>query len=93
MMNNSVELKVSLITEESVLHDYLFKTLNFPSYYGSNWDAFDECINNDVSRPINIKVIGFMQLLKQVPRGAKLLKDCLTNYGERYPDSVHVEIS
>ena len=26
------------------LHAELAKVLNFPDYYGKNWDAFDECV-------------------------------------------------
>ena len=91
-MNNIIELKVSRINDEAALHVCLFNAFKFPDYYGNNWDAFDECIN-DISRPIYIKVFGFPQLSKKVPRGAKLLKACLTDYAERYSDNVQVEIS
>jgi RNAse (barnase) inhibitor barstar len=91
-MNNIIELDVSPIKDETELHHYLFKAFRFPEYYGNNWDAFDECIN-DISRPIVIMVNGFTQLLEQVPRGAKLLKVCLTDYAERYPELVQVNIS
>jgi len=31
---------------EALLHEELGAALQFPSYYGENWDAFDECITD-----------------------------------------------
>lgn len=34
------------------------KALDFPDYYGCNWDAFWDCLTNMVGRPIHIEIIG-----------------------------------
>jgi ribonuclease inhibitor len=80
-MNNSTEINLDFagIHDEKALHDYLFKMFRFPDYYGSNWDAFDECIR-DVELPEIIKIQNFDSLESQVPRGAKLLIECLEVY-------------
>ena len=91
-MNNKIELNVSTINDEVELHRYLYRAFNFPDYYGNNWDAFDECIQ-EISRPNEIKVIGYKLLLAQTRNGAELFKNCLIDYGKNYPDSVNVKIS
>ena len=80
-MDNSAEINLHFtgINCEKDLHDYLFKMFRFPDYYGSNWDAFDECIR-DVELPERIRIHSFKELELQVPRGASLLKECLGDY-------------
>jgi hypothetical protein len=36
---------------ESAMHDDLAQRLSFPSYYGKNFDALDECIREDLLVP------------------------------------------
>jgi hypothetical protein len=38
-------------TSESAMHDDLAQRLSFPAYYGSNFDAFNDCIKNDLPVP------------------------------------------
>lgn len=80
-MNNSAELNLNLagINDEKELHEYLFEVFHFPEYYGSNWDAFDECIR-DVQLPGKLKIHHFKELELRVPRGARFLKECLESY-------------
>lgn len=42
-MERTVEIDVSAIQTRKQLHDLLFIELGFPDYYGSNWDAFNDC--------------------------------------------------
>jgi ribonuclease inhibitor len=91
-MNEMMELKLELrgIDSEKELHDYLFRELRFPEYYGSNWDAFDECIR-DASLPAKIKVLHFEELEAKVPRGARLLKQCLKDFTKEFPERTKIE--
>jgi hypothetical protein len=36
----------STVTTKGLLFELYSKSLKFPDYFGSNWDAFEECIND-----------------------------------------------
>lgn len=38
------------------VHEYLAEVLQFPSYYGHNLDALNDCLG-DVSRPVRIEAV------------------------------------
>ena len=88
-MNDQIELNVSGIFDERSLHHYLFKMLNFPEYYGSNWDAFDECIR-DVEVPKKLIISHFAELQSKVPRGARLLKECLDDFSKEKEGDIEI---
>lgn len=39
-------------------HEIIEKALDFPDYYGCNWDALWDCLTDMVGRPINIEILG-----------------------------------
>ena len=92
MMTDRAEITLDLmgIADEKALHDYLFTMLHFPDYYGSNWDAFDECIR-DVDLPSKLRIRHFAELETRVPRGARLLKDCLECFARENPGRIEIE--
>ena len=92
IMNEESEISLDLdgIADEKALHEYLFGMLHFPDYYGSNWDAFDECIR-DVDLPQKLKIHHFAELEARVPRGARLLKDCLECFANENPGRIEIE--
>jgi RNAse (barnase) inhibitor barstar len=72
-----VEIDVSAIQTEKALHRLLYEKLNFPEYYGCNWDAFNECIADpDVELPKHVRVRGMGPLEKTLPRDAALFRRC-----------------
>jgi RNAse (barnase) inhibitor barstar len=83
-------LDFSDIETEKALHDYLFKALRFPDYYGSNWDAFDECIR-DVTLPRIVRIQHFSKLESRVPRGARLLRACFDGFCDEHPGVTEIE--
>lgn len=87
---NQITFDVSGIIDSETLHETISKMLNFPGYYGMNWDAFDECIR-DTTLPKTIIITHFDQLKKQLPRDAELLKECLQDFQKENPDTVNVK--
>jgi ribonuclease inhibitor len=79
-------------TKEEV-HHRIAQALGFPDYYGRNWDAFDECIH-DLAVPVShIRIIGVAALEAQLPREARLLRECFEDYQQSDDGSgVTVEI-
>jgi ribonuclease inhibitor len=70
-------LDVGAIDSTAALHELLFDTFSFPDYYGNNWDAFDECIQ-DLPKPAVVEVSGLLALGARLPRDARLLAECFT---------------
>jgi len=90
MTMRSIEqiIDVSGIYDDETLHEYLSKTLGFPGYYGSNWDAFRECISSDdqSSMPTRLKIKGIAELRREAPQSAKQLESCLGDYVAGFKD-------
>ena len=40
------------------MHGVIWKALNFPDYYGCNWDAFWDCLTDMYGDPIHIEILG-----------------------------------
>jgi len=77
--DRSVELVLSDVSARLDLHDLIADALDFPDYYGQNWDAFDECARNSLGNlPSEIRIVGFDTLAKQIPREARLLRSCFS---------------
>ena len=44
MENNEIIIDCSEINNKKELHEQFKTKLNFPEYYGMNWDAFWDCL-------------------------------------------------
>lgn len=62
---------------------FLKEKLEFPDFYGENWDAFWGCITGFVF-PLPNKMIfeGWSKLEKRLPIDTKIMKECLLDYNE-----------
>ncbi|WP_375056816.1 barstar family protein [Zobellella sp. DQSA1] len=78
-----VDLRAIANTEE--LHSLLARSLNFPGWYGANWDAFWDAITSLVEMPYTLRFLGWSQLSQRLPREAALFKACLTEMQSEYP--------
>lgn len=69
-MRRRITLSGNKMTSREVLHIYLAKKLDFPSYYGKNLDALHDCLC-ERDTPLHITVTY-----------ANRLKETLGHYGE-----------
>ena len=67
------------------LHVCLMTALNFPSFYGRNWDAFWDAITGLVPMPYELRLEGWQQLVTHLPDEALVLKTQLTRMQALYP--------
>lgn len=83
-----ITLDVSGIYDEETLHEYLSKMLNFPGYYGFNFNAFWDCITTDdqSSMPSHLIVTGLLDLRMHCPEGHTKFLNCLHDYLSELPD-------
>ena len=40
------------------IHEIIKEALDFPDYYGKNWDAFWDCLTDMVGDPLHIEIYG-----------------------------------
>ena len=85
-------LDVSAVTCKADLHATIASALSFPSYYGKNWDAFDECLS-ELELPAHIAIIGTAELRQRLPRDAAMLLQCISDAVAAVPNGqlvIHV---
>ncbi|MDP9950352.1 MULTISPECIES: barstar family protein [Streptomyces] len=79
-----ITIDVSEVSDERSLHLLLMRELDFPEFYGRNWDAFWDAITGLVSIPDRVRFLGWDQLVTAVPRGAAMLRRSLDDYQTAY---------
>ena len=87
-MHAVLALDISGLLTEKDLHEYLAKKLNFPGYYGHNFDAFWDCITDDEqsSMPEHLIVEGLAEFRRLLPRQHSLFISCLKDYELEFPN-------
>jgi RNAse (barnase) inhibitor barstar len=77
--------------KQELLNEFSNK-LNFPGYFGNNWDAMDECINDlewFSTSPILLIIKNFQEVLKNDPSGQEILLSILettvSDWSKPYP--------
>jgi len=85
-----IEVDLNTVRTPMELHVLLWNRLQFPSYYGRNWDAFWDCITDpdQSSMPHVLRLRGWGILRNRLPKDARLLRETL----ERLP-SLRTDIS
>lgn len=67
------------------LHLLMAKTLQFPDWYGPNWDAFWDVSIGLVEMPEKLQLLGWNDFETRFPRDAWIMKKCLTELAAEYP--------
>lgn len=86
-----ITIDVSEVSDERALHLLLMRELDFPEFYGRNWDAFWDAITGLVSIPDRVRFLGWDQLVASVPSGAAMLRRALDGYQATYQPEFVVE--
>ena len=79
------------------IHKIIKAELDFPDYYGCNWDAFWDCLTDMVGRPVNIRIIGIENIEKTFGSDeSDMLIDTLKEFkhyrNDKYSDQINIEI-
>ena len=87
-MSRPDEIKVNVAEAKSAeqLHSMLYHALNFPDYYGANWNAFWDVITAADVMPERLVLRGWPELEAKLPREARLMRKCLNDYYAERPD-------
>ena len=78
-------------------HEVIRDSLDFPAYYGCNWDAFWDCITDIANLPIhiqikNLEVIQQEKFLDEAQVFIDILKEFKHYDDDRYSNTIHIEI-
>ena len=78
------------------LHFIIREALDWPDYYGCNWDAFWDCLTNMVGRPVHIEIIGIDVIERKFDNAAKVMTDTLREFkhydDDYYAHEIQIEI-
>ncbi|WP_052434271.1 barstar family protein [Streptacidiphilus melanogenes] len=86
-----ITIDVGAVEDERQLHDLLAFQLDFPSFYGRNWDAFWDAVKGLVEIPSHLRLVGWNHLVARVPLGAAMLRSQLGQYRSEYRPDLRVE--
>jgi RNAse (barnase) inhibitor barstar len=90
----SLELDLNVIQTKEELMEWLSKSFDFPSYFGGNWDAVEECLYDSCAEDTEIVLIHEDELSDELetefPRLERILKN-FNNAGELTITVVHEE--
>lgn len=80
-----VQVDISEIASIDHLHEVLSEALEFPGWYGRNWDAFWDAIIGLVDMPERLRLIGWEIFAERFPHDARVMKKCLDDMSDELP--------
>ena len=89
-------LDFSMVQYINDVHRIIKEALDFPDYYGMNWDACWDCLTDMVGDPIHIEIVELERIQNKFPRHAQIMLDIfkdLKHYAnDKYKDKIKIEI-
>jgi RNAse (barnase) inhibitor barstar len=80
-----VIIDLSEINTPRQLHAALAAALDFPSFYGMNWDAFHDAITGLVDMPQQLELRGWPAFATRLPADAAMLQRSLARLAQDMP--------
>ena len=78
------------------VHRIIKESLDFPDYYGENWDAFWDCLTDMAGRKIHIEIVGLDVLRCKYEDTADKMLDILREFQQEcahdFDDEILIEI-
>ncbi|NVI81586.1 barstar family protein [Janthinobacterium sp. BJB401] len=86
-MNRQARVTIDLsdINTPRQLHAALAAALDFPSFYGMNWDAFHDAITGLVDMPQQLELRGWPAFAARLPGEAAILERILARMAQDMP--------
>jgi ribonuclease inhibitor len=80
-----VKIKLRSVCTTKQFHLLLMRSLDFPDWYGRNWDAFWDSISRMVEMPYMLRFVGWEDFALRLPQDAEVMRRCFETLSERYP--------
>lgn len=84
-VKKDITIDLKGVSTKEKLQILLKQKLDFPDYYGENWDAFWDTITGLVELPEKITFEHWSDLEKTIPNEANSLQEMLNNFNKKYP--------
>lgn len=82
---NIVSIELSDIASSTQLQQVLSDALEFPGWYGNNWNAFWDAITGLVDMPEQLQLIGWGLFVERFPFDARMMAECLDDMSKKLP--------
>lgn len=84
----------SNVTYYSEVHYTIKSALEFPDYYGCNWDAFWDCLTDMYGEKLHIKIIGLEVVKRKFDDTADQFIDILKEFkhNKYFENDITIEI-
>ena len=77
------------------IHEVLKRDLDFPDYYGQNWDAFWDCLTDLAGCPVHIEIIGLEVIRQKFAGEEKILLETLKDFkhyrNDKYANDIAIK--
>jgi len=84
---SKISIDLGTVSDARELHHVLMERLDFPGWYGCNWDAFWDAITGLVEMPELLEIENWKIFSARLPDEAKHLETCLQEMAEEFPQS------
>ncbi|MBQ2242508.1 MAG: barstar family protein [Clostridia bacterium] len=78
------------------MHNIIRQALDWPDYYGCNWDAFWDCLTDMIGRPIHIEIIGLEVIQRKFGDTADKMLEILKEFkhcdNNEYTEEIKIDI-
>ena len=78
------------------MHFVIRQALDFPDYYGCNWDAFWDCLTDMYGEPIHIEIIGLDVIRRKFDDAADKMIEILKEFkhydDDQFAKDIQIEI-
>jgi RNAse (barnase) inhibitor barstar len=81
-----IEIDLTNISSSEDLHTALKEALEFPSFYGMNWNAFWDAITGLIEMPETLRLKGWAVFSQRLPDEAQYLSSCLDYLTQQFPE-------
>ena len=89
-------LDFSQVNYINEVHQIIKEELDFPNYYGMNWDACWDCLTDMVVDPLHIELLGFERVQRKFPDQAKIMMEIFKDLkhwdNDSYKEQIKIEI-
>ena len=78
------------------MHAVIWKSLDFPDYYGCNWSAFWDCLTDMYGDPVHIEIIGLDVIEQKFDGAAEKMISILRRFkhfaNDRFANNIKIEV-
>jgi RNAse (barnase) inhibitor barstar len=78
------------------MFEIISTAMEFPDYFGNNWDAFWDCLTDMRGRPIHIEILGIDVLQQKCGEKAAIMVEALRELkhynNDKYAHEIKIEI-